>query len=131
MSPLTRAVLIVEDEFIIAAALAVYIEDLGITVCGRADNADDAIVLALKHRPAVILMDVRLIGEKDGVDAAIAIYDTVRSRVIFMTGSREPATMERIKFDHPYAVLFKPTTEHQIKTIITSAFAEGLAVPAA
>lgn len=74
-------------------------------------------------------MDGRLIGEKDGVDAALAIYDEVGSRVIFLTGSREPSTIERINLDHPYAVLFKPITARQLKTTVMAALgtnADGL-----
>jgi DNA-binding NarL/FixJ family response regulator len=124
MTLLARTVLIVEDEFVIAEMLSTYIEDLGVPVCGRAATMEEAVALAVQHRPAVILMDVRLIGEKDGVDAALAIYDAVGSRVIFVTGSREPATMERINLDHPYAVLFKPMTEHQLKAIVSQALAD-------
>jgi len=70
------------------------------------------------HRPAIVLMDVRLKGAKDGVDAALAIHETVGSKVIFITGSSEPATVSRIALDHPSAVLFKPVTEQQVRDAI-------------
>lgn len=124
MSALNKTVLIVEDEFLIAEILAAYVEDLGVPVCGRATTGDEAVALAVQHRPAVILMDVRLVGERDGVDAALAIYDAVGSRVIFITGSREPSTVDRINLDHPYAVLFKPMTEYQLKPVVLAALAE-------
>jgi len=108
MSELVNCVLIVEDEFLIADMFEAQIEDMGITVCGIADTADKAVALAREHRPALVLMDVRLKGAKDGVDAAIAIHDTVASKIIFITGSREPANVKRIQLDHPTAVLFKP-----------------------
>jgi two-component system, response regulator PdtaR len=66
-------------------------------------------------------MDVRLQGDKDGVDAAIAIHETVGSKVIFITGSREPATMERIRLDHPAGVLFKPISDWQLRQAIDTA----------
>jgi DNA-binding NarL/FixJ family response regulator len=66
-------------------------------------------------------MDVRLAGDRDGVDAALAIHDTVGSKVIFVTGSREPATMERISLDHPAGVLFKPVSDRQLREAIESA----------
>lgn len=123
MAVLDRSVLIVEDEFIIAETLATYVEDMGLPVCGRAITASEALALAIKKRPCVVLMDVRLVGEEDGVHAAIAIHKDVGSRVIFITGSREPATLERINMDHPFAVLFKPMTGHQLKTVIEKALA--------
>jgi DNA-binding NarL/FixJ family response regulator len=66
-------------------------------------------------------MDVRLQGEGDGVDAALAIHEHVGSKVIFVTGSREPATLERISLHHPSAVLFKPVSGRQLRTAIEAA----------
>lgn len=114
-------VAVVDDEFIIAEGLSIQLEDLGMTVCGTAATADDAVALAQAKRPAVVLMDVRLQGEKDGVDAAIVIHETVGSKVIFITGSREPATMERIQLDHPSGVLFKPISDWQLRQAIDTA----------
>jgi two-component system, response regulator PdtaR len=91
---------------------------MGRTVCGTAATADEAIVLAQEHRPAIVLMDMRLRGAKDGVDAALAIHETVGSKVIFITGSSEPATVSRIALDHPSAVLFKPVAEQQVRDAI-------------
>jgi DNA-binding NarL/FixJ family response regulator len=121
MGELQNHVLVVDDEFLITRLLTIYIEEMGLEVCGTAATADDAIRLAQEHRPAVVLMDMRLIGAKDGVDAALAIHDTVGSKVIFVTGSSEPATLERIKLDHPKAVLFKPVTERQVRAAISDA----------
>lgn len=111
-------VLIVDDEFIITELLRIHVEDLGLDVCGVAATADDAIALAVEHRPYLVLMDMRLLGERDGVDASTAIHAQVGSRVIFITGSREPSTMERIQTDHPAAILFKPIAEGQLATVI-------------
>jgi len=75
------------------------------------------------HRPAIILMDVRLRGEKDGVDAAQAIYESVGSKIIFITGSREQTTIDRIGQDHPFATLFKPVSDRQLETAVSEAMA--------
>jgi two-component system, response regulator PdtaR len=121
-APLTGCVVaVVDDEFIIAEGLRIQLEDLGMSVCGTAATADEAVALVQASRPAVVLMDVRLQGDKDGVDAAIAIHETVGSKVIFITGSREPATMERIKLDHPAGVLFKPISDWQLRQAIDTA----------
>ncbi len=118
MNSLQPCVLVVDDEFLIAQGLRMQVEDMGLKVCGTAATAATAIALAEAHRPSVVLMDVRLRGEGDGVDAAIAIHETVGSKVIFITGSREPATMGRIELDHPSAVLFKPLFGRQLQTAI-------------
>jgi two-component system, response regulator PdtaR len=114
-------ILIVEDEFFIAQMLICYVEDMGRTVCGTAATADEAISLAQQFRPSIVLMDMRLKSSKDGVDAALAIHDTVGSKVIFITGSSEPDTVARIALDHPFEVLFKPVTERQVRDVIEKA----------
>ncbi len=121
MSPSKRSVLIVDDEFIIADTLGLQVQEMGLEVCGTASTARAAIDLAQAHRPDVILMDVRLKGDEDGVDAALEIHRTVGSKVIFITGSREPATMARIQLDHPAGVLFKPIYGQQLRIAIEQA----------
>ncbi len=125
MSGLSNQVLIVDDEFVIVRLLSIYVEEMGLKVCASAGTADDAIRLAQEHRPGVVLMDMRLQGKRDGVDAALAIHDSVGSKVIFITGSSEPATVARIQLDHPSAVLIKPVTERQVRAAIEAAMGEA------
>jgi DNA-binding NarL/FixJ family response regulator len=121
MTALGNSVLIVEDEQLIAMGLSAQIEEMGLEVCGTADTADGAVAQANKHRPAIVLMDVRLRGEKDGIDAALAIHDSVGSKIIFITGSREQTTIDRIGQDHPFATLFKPVSDRQLQSTVTEA----------
>lgn len=125
MMELMDHILIVEDEELIAMAFKFQIEDIGYSVCATAATAEDAIALAIANRPKVILMDMRLRGEKDGVDAALAIHGRIGSRVIFVTGSKEPSTVERIKSDHPWAILFKPISYRQFETTLRKAMTDG------
>ena len=118
MSDLQTCVLVVDDEFLIAQGLCLQVEDMGLPVCATAATAEEAVAAALEHRPMVVLMDVRLQGELDGVDAALAIHERVGSKLIFVTGSREPATLDRIGLDHPSAVLFKPVSDRQLRMAI-------------
>lgn len=114
----TRA-LIVEDEFLIAESLRTQLEVIGCQVCGVAPTADKAVELAIEHDPGIILMDVRLAGDKDGVDAAMAISKLMSSRIIFVTGSREQATIDRIAAKgHAAATLFKPVPFLQLQRTI-------------
>jgi CheY-like chemotaxis protein len=121
MTQLNECVLVVDDEFLIAESLSMQIEDMGLPVCGSAATADEAVALAKEHRPFLVLMDVRLKGQRDGVDAAQAIHDDVGSKVIFITGSREPATLARIEEDHPLAILFKPVFGLQLQNAVQMA----------
>jgi CheY-like chemotaxis protein len=123
MNDLRTCVLVVDDDALIADFLAMILEDMGLDVCGNAATGASAVAMAETYRPRVVLMDVRLRGEMDGVDAAIAIHEKVGSRVIFITGSMEPSTTARIQMDHPTAVLFKPVSVHQLRVTVTAAMA--------
>lgn len=115
------SVLIVEDEFILAMSMEEDLIDRGYFVTGVAASASDAVDLARRTRPDVILMDIRLKGEADGVDAAQQIHaGQYGSKIIFVTASREPATLERIEKDHPAAVLFKPVAPEEVDRRIRS-----------
>ena len=108
MSESKGKVLIVEDQFFASEFLRIWTETYGFEVCGVASTADAAIELAKLHRPSHVLMDVRLEGERDGVDAAMAIQALIDTRIIYCTGSSEPSTVKRINSDHPFEILFKP-----------------------
>jgi CheY-like chemotaxis protein len=123
MTGLRDCVLVVDDEFLIAESLCMHMEDMGLIVCGTAATADDAVALASQHRPMLVLMDMRLRGSKDGVDATIAIHALVGSKVIFITGSQEPETVARIRRSQPAAVLFKPFSRRGLRDAVQVALA--------
>jgi len=101
-------VLIVDDQFLIVEFLRIWVETYGFEVCGTAKNAVGAVEQAILTRPDVILMDVRLEGDRDGIDAAIEICRSIETKLIYITGSSESPTIERINEDHPFAILIKP-----------------------
>jgi CheY-like chemotaxis protein len=127
MIPLTRSVLVVDDEEIIAELWCINLEKMGVDVCGTAATAEEAVDMARRHRPAVVLMDMRLRGQKDGVDAALEIHASVGSKTIFITGSTEPRTRKRIDLDHPVAVLIKPVPEHLFRSTVSKVFLDSAA----
>jgi two-component system, response regulator PdtaR len=117
-----ECVLVVDDEMPIADLWCMTLEDMGLAVCGIATTAEGAIAMAREHRPRVVLMDVRLRGEADGVSAAMAIHEQIGSKMIFITGSKEESTLERIRLDHPAAVLFKPVSDRLFKATVKAAW---------
>jgi two-component system, response regulator PdtaR len=118
MTPLNECVLVAEDEFLIADLWSFHLEEMGLRVCGIAASATEAIALAQEHRPQLVLMDMRLRGDSDGVDAALVIHATVGSGVVFITGATEPETTARIHLDHPKAILYKPVSEKQFQDTV-------------
>jgi len=123
MSDLQDCVLIVDDEFLIADMFRIQIEAMGIRVCGKAATASAAIALAQEHRPKVVLMDMRLKGPEDGVDASLVIHDTVGSKIIFVTGSQEAEALARINTAHPHAILHKPLFGQRLQLAVKEAMA--------
>jgi two-component system, response regulator PdtaR len=111
-------VLIVDDDFILVEYLHDVVAQSGHAVCGTASTADEAVALALSRRPSAVLMDVRLRGPRDGVDAAIEIQRVTRPAIIYITGSNEPQTIARLKETKPYAILIKPIVPEQLQAAL-------------
>jgi CheY-like chemotaxis protein len=118
---LNEGILVVDDEFIILRGLCLQLEEMGLSVISTAATCREAIDKAATYRPKIVLMDLRLKGDGDGVDAALDIHRNVGSKVIFITGSREPEAIERIEMDHPVAILFKPISDAQLQAAIHAA----------
>lgn len=118
---MARAV-IVEDDGIMAEFLRIVCEEIGVDVAGVAHTAEDADRLIAEQDPSHVLMDVRLGGARDGVDIALDLHAvSPTTRVIFVTGSREPRTLARIEADHPWRVLIKPVMVAELREALTAA----------
>lgn len=114
-----KSVIIVEDEAIIAEYFRIIVEDAGATVIGIADNGDDALKLIRQQAPDFVLMDVRLRGKMDGIDVAITMHQEFPdSKIIYITGSTEQSTVDRMKRDHPYRILIKPIEPDDLREAI-------------
>jgi len=101
-------ILLVEDETIIALELKQFLEDRGFTVMQPAMSADEASRFALAYRPDVILMDLILIGEKSGIDAALTILQEYQVPIIYITGNEQLLKDPRLQNHPPLAILPKP-----------------------
>lgn len=118
-----RTVLIVDDDFLIVEYLRDVVADFGYVVAGTAATAGAAVDAARALQPDLILMDVRLRGRRDGVDAAVQIHTEMGVPIIFITGSNEPETIARINEDSPTGVLIKPIMPQHLKDALTAALA--------
>ena len=110
--------LIVEDEILIAEELTERLERFGFSVIAAVDSAEEGIEIATRDRPDLILMDVRLRGEKDGVQAATEIRQQVDVPVIYLTAYSDRATVERAKHTNPYGFVLKPFHERELQVTI-------------
>jgi len=113
----TRAlrVLVVEDEFFISLHTKGLLQALGHVVVAIAVSADQAVNMAERERPDVVLMDIRLIGARDGVDAAAEIRSRFDIGSIFVTAHTDAQTRQRAEAVAPLGFLEKPLTEQRLR----------------
>jgi two-component system, response regulator PdtaR len=106
----TPRILIVEDDFLVAMQAESALTEAGFTSAGIAISAEEAIALAISQRPALVLMDIRLAGQRDGIDAAFELLGKLNIRCIFATAHQDPGTRRRAEPAHPLGWLQKPYT---------------------
>ena len=114
-------ILIVEDERIVARDLAGTLEKLGYAVSGVVASGEDAVEHATRERPDLVLMDIVLAGEMNGVDAAMAIRNQLDIPVIYLTAYADDATLQKAKVTEPFGYLIKPFEERELHTSIEMA----------
>lgn len=114
-------VLIVEDDAIQAEDLEDMLLHKGYEVCGHARSAVGAFYLAKTRRPEVVVMDVRLAGSQDGIDAAKLIQTEHPCGVVFLTAHTDGRTRERMGALAPAAILFKPAGADEIAAAVGKA----------
>ncbi|MFW5784336.1 MAG: response regulator, partial [Spirochaetota bacterium] len=111
-------ILIVEDERIIALDLKRRLERFGYHVVGTASEADEAIELARRELPDLVLMDIMLSGGSDGIAAATEIRKQLRIPVVFLTAYADDTTIQRAKIAEPVGYVLKPFKERELHTTI-------------
>jgi PAS domain S-box-containing protein len=111
-------ILIVEDEAIVAKDLQYRLNKFGYTVPEIASSGEEAINKALQISPDLVLMDIRLKGKMDGIEAAQEIYRRLNIPVIYLTAYADDNTLERAKITEPFGYLIKPFKEKELQTNI-------------
>jgi len=111
-------ILLVEDEMIIAAKIALFLTELGYEVTGILTRAEDALDHIAENGPDMALLDVRLSGKMDGTDLAEQIQSTHQTPVIFLTANADDETFNRAKAVKPYAFLQKPFRKTELQRTI-------------
>ena len=114
-------ILIVEDEQIVAADLEYTLQSLGYTVVGVAVSGEEALEKIQTRQPDLILMDIKLKGESDGITTAEQIRLQWRLPVVYMTAYADEETLDRARVTEPFGYLLKPFEEHQLRPTIEMA----------
>ena len=114
-------ILIVEDEAIIAMELESQLQSLGYEITSIVDTGEKAIKKAEADKPDLILMDIRIKGEMDGIQAAEVIRNQFGIPVIFSTAYLDEERIERAKITMPFGYVLKPIQERDLKVTIEMA----------
>lgn len=108
-------ILLVEDDFLVGMEMETGLEEAGYEVAGIAVTAEDAVALAARRRPALVVMDIRLAGDRDGVDAALEIFRTLGIRSLFATANSDAQVRARAAPARPLGWVAKP---YRVETLL-------------
>jgi CheY-like chemotaxis protein len=114
-------VLIVEDDNIIAQIADWRLKNLGYTVCGRAATGAEAMELLVKHKPDIVLMDINIKGDIDGIETAKMIKKEFSIPVVYVTSHSDGLTLERAKETKPEGFILKPFEDDDLRVAIEMA----------
>ncbi len=114
-------ILIVEDESIVAMGLKQDLKKIGYNVVGIAPSGRQAIKQAEKQDPDLILMDIKLKGKMDGIQAAKKILEQYDMPIIYLTAYGDDKTLQRAKITEPYGYIIKPYKERDLKVSLEMA----------
>lgn len=113
-----NCILVVEDDDIIARVIDWRLKNLGYTVCGRASTGAEAMELVVKHKPALVLMDINIKGDIDGIDTAGMIKKGFNIPVVYVTSHFDGPILERAKATKPDGFIIKPFEDNDLRVAI-------------
>ena len=108
-------ILVVEDDMIIQMFLNMIIKNAGFKVVGEARTCEEVLKMATELKPDLILMDIGLAGDKDGVETAKLLNKSQNIPIIFITGNSDEATIARAQKANPIDFIFKPINENSLR----------------
>ncbi|MCC7206528.1 MAG: response regulator [Anaerolineae bacterium] len=119
-------VVIAEDESIVALDIRNRLSRMGYAILAVVDSGEAAIALTVAARPDIVLMDIRLKGEIDGIEAARRIRQKLSVPIIYLTASADLHTSRRAERDAPAPFLLKPFDIQELRDVIEDALAGSL-----
>jgi PAS domain S-box-containing protein len=115
-------IMIVEDEQIVALDLKMRLESMGYEVVGNVSMGEKSFHLASENRPDLLLMDIKLAGNIDGIQTAELMRKFYNLPVIYLTAFADKATLERAKRTQPFGYIIKPFSDDELKSNIEMAY---------
>ena len=127
--PLAR-ILIVEDEMIVVMELRARLKDSGYAIAAVATSGKEAVEKALQTQPDLVLMDIRLKGEMNGIETAKEIQAHLDIPVVYLTALADGNTLQQAKIREPFHYVVKPFDEKELLKTIKTALQEHKSRPA-
>lgn len=121
-------ILIVEDESIVAKNIQNRLESMGYSVPAIASNGKEAMQKAMELTPDLLLMDINLKGDIDGIEAAKRINNKLDIPVVYLTAYADDATINRAKNTEPFGYLTKPFDVRELRATIEMALYKHTAI---
>lgn len=110
--------LIVEDERVVAKDLELRLQSLGYIIVGSVASGEEAVRITAQMMPDLVIMDIRLQGEMDGIEAAERIRKEHFIPVVYLTAHSDEETIQRAQVTEPYGYLLKPFQDRELRTVI-------------
>ena len=110
-----KKVMIVEDDMIIQMFLSKVVSGFGYEVISEARTCDQALSKLDLNKPDIILMDIGIAGNKDGIITSCLIHEKMDIPIIYITGNSDESTLKRAKESNPAGFVFKPIVENKLK----------------
>ena len=114
-------ILIVEDEAIVSMDLRYKLEAMGYSVPAEINSGKEAVDAAARLQPDVVLMDIRLSGEMDGIEAAEEIRRRFDIPVVYLTSHSDEDTLARAKRTEPSGYILKPFFDAELRAVVEMA----------
>jgi DNA-binding NarL/FixJ family response regulator len=115
-----RRIVIVEDDVFIRLDLSTHLREAGHDVVGTAASAAEAVRVTERERPDLVLMDIRLVGERDGIDAATEIWRRFSIRSLLVSANLDAAARVKAAAANPAGFLEKPYTPTKLIAAVSA-----------
>lgn len=113
-----KRILVVEDESILAFGIQDKLESYGYTVSEIVSSGEEAIEVAEAIKPDLVLMDINLDGEMNGIEASVKIKERVNVPVVYLTAYSDEKTLEKVKITEPFGYIIKPFEDRELRTAV-------------
>lgn len=109
-----KRIFVVEDESIVSLEIQTRLRALGYEIAGSAASGEEAIRKILDSKPDLVLMDIRIKGDIDGIETAAEVRKHLETPVIFLTAYADETTLQRAKITNPFGYIIKPFEEREL-----------------